>query len=132
METKSNNLQERQAHLEIKFQIEDLQENKCVLLKFSHTDHSLERSAQRGITPEMIYAVLEYGESFFKQGLVYYVLGADNIPKRFLKEKNRFKNLVVVGAGDSNSIVTCYRAKNPFKLIKHKSKKLLTHRQMAA
>ena len=66
------------------------------------------------------------------QGLNYYVLGERDIPDFLSKEKSHIKNTVVITAGDTNQVITCYKANNPFKRIKHKSKELYKNYKVAA
>lgn len=93
---------------------------------FTHTNHSFKRSAQRGINDNNMAIVILYGEPFYKQGLIYYVLGNDRIPESLLKDKEKLRNTVVIVDGDSDTIITCYRSKQPYKHIRRKSKKLFT------
>jgi hypothetical protein len=91
---------------------------------FIHTSHSNKRSCQRGVNTDKIIIALEYGNTTFKQGLLYYVLGEKDIPAHLQHHKNKFMNTVVIVSGDSNVIVTCYRSKNAVKNIKLKPKEL--------
>lgn len=91
---------------------------------FIHTSHSNKRSCQRGVNTDKIIIALEYGNTTFKQGLLYYVLGEKDIPSHLQHHKNKFMNTVVIVSGDSNVIVTCYRSKNAVKNIKLKPKEL--------
>ena len=91
---------------------------------FIHTSHSNKRSSQRGVNTDKIIIALEYGNTTFKQGLLYYVLGEKDIPAHLQHHKNKFMNTVVIVSGDSNVIVTCYRSKNAVKNIKLKPKEL--------
>jgi hypothetical protein len=112
----------------ITWQVTDISLEKSETLNFNHSQHSLERSNQRNISPNKIAQAIEYGTAYFKQGLIFYVLGDKSIPDYFTKKsKNNKANLIVVVAGDSNTILTCYRSKNPFKHIKKKQKNLTTH-----
>ena len=104
--------------------IKDEDLNKSETLRFSHSQHSFKRANQRNISSRNISEVIEYGKAFFKQGLVFYVLGEHNLPKS-LNQNDKSKNIVVIIAGDSNTILTCYRSKNPYKHIKKKQKTLV-------
>ncbi|OYU56708.1 MAG: hypothetical protein CFE25_05640 [Chitinophagaceae bacterium BSSC1] len=95
---------------------------------FNHTHHSLIRSAQRGINDRKLAIAILYGEPFYKQGLIYYVLGEDRIPEILSKEKEKLRNTVVVVDGDSDTVITCYRSKDPYKHIRVKSKSLFINR----
>lgn len=118
--------------MEIMFQVQDEDTLKITSLNFRHTKHSFLRAAQRGIDNEKITTALEFGDNFFKQGLIYYVLGENNMPDRYKKESKKLLNTVVVVSGDSNEVITCYRSKNPFKHLKKKSKKLYKNYKSAA
>jgi hypothetical protein len=98
--------------------------NQYLDFYFTHTLHSFKRSSQRGIDSNKIIVTLEYGEVFYKQGLIWYVLGTKCIPPHLEHKKNQLMNTVVIVSGNSNQIITCYRCTNPFKNIKTKSKTL--------
>lgn len=109
----------------ITWQIQDVATQKSYSIEFAMTDHFLHRSCQRNISESMIQIVIEYGSAYFKQGLIFYLLGSNNLPKQVLaQDRKRYRNLVVVVSSDDASIITTYRSKNPFKHIKKKSKML--------
>lgn len=111
----------------VTWEVKDEDLNKSETLSFKHSKHSFERASQRHINDQNIALVIEYGTEFFKQGLIFYALGENNLPagiKRKCGKKNM--NIVVVIAGDSNTILTCYRSKNPLKHLKKKQKNLVT------
>jgi magnesium-transporting ATPase (P-type) len=109
----------------ITWQVSDKSLEKSETLNFNHSQHSLERSNQRNIPTYKIAQAIEYGTAYFKQGLIFYVLGVKSIPDYITKKsRNNNSNLIVVVAGDSNTILTCYRSKNPFKHIKKKQKNI--------
>ncbi|GAB3840662.1 DUF4258 domain-containing protein [Hymenobacter jeollabukensis] len=110
--------------LNFRFEVSDPKTERSEVLEFNHTRHSAVRAAQRGIDTDKIALVLQYGECLCKQKLLYYILGEKNIPASLLKVGKELKNLVVIVAGDSNQVVTCYRSNNPFKHIRLKSKRL--------
>jgi hypothetical protein len=96
---------------------------KSVTLNFNHSQHSFKRSNQRNITPNSIAQAIEHGTAYFKQGLIFYVFGDKSMQVNIEKKsRNKNSNLIVVIAGDSNTILTCYRSKNPFKHVKKKQK----------
>ena len=107
----------------ITWQVTDKSLEKSETLNFNHSQHSYERSNQRNISSFKIAQTIEYGTAYFKQGLIFYILGDKNMPNITLK-KNKSSNLIVVVAGDSNTILTCYRSRKPFKHIKKKQKNL--------
>ena len=124
MKTKNDIAFEKNQQLEINFQVVDRKSLRTMDFHFKHTRHSFKRAAQRGINLNKITATLQYGENIYKQGLIYFILGENNIPDLLSKEKDKLKNTVVVVAGDSNEVITCYRSSDPFKKIKIKSKQL--------
>jgi len=99
---------------------------------FEHTEHSYLRACQRGLSQQKIVATLQYGESVYKQGLIYFILGENNIPDSLSKQKKHLKNTVVIVSGSSNQVITCYRSANPFKNIRTKSEKLCKNYNHAA
>ena len=118
---------------QIVWEVYDENLNKKETLCFMHSKHSLARSNQRNINAQNISDVIEYGTAFFKQGLVFYVLGDHHLSDSLIqKEHKKSKNIVVVVSGDSNTILTCYRTNNPFKHIKHKQKHLANQYSFAA
>ncbi len=116
--------------LELNYRVENALTNQSVELNIKHTHHSYVKAAQRGIDAKRISTALEYGENFYRQGLVFYVLGEDNIPDYLLKERKKLQNTVVIVSGDTNEVITCYRSKKAPGRIKRKSKILHTGAQM--
>jgi len=106
----------------ISWVVKDKKLNKSETLTFNHSDHSLRRANERNIKSKNIADVIEYGKAFFKQGMVFYVLGEQHLSDAIIQHKSQ--NMVIVVAGDSNTIVTCYRSDNPFKHVKKKQKNL--------
>jgi hypothetical protein len=109
-----------------KVESKDEKTGKVEVFKFTHTNHSFLRSAQRGIDDRKIATAILYGEPYYKQGLIYYVLGENKIPKQLQKETENLKNTIVVVCGSSDTVLTCYRSKSPFKHIRKKSKTLFS------
>ena len=118
--------------LEINFNFKDEINLTSLNFNFKHTKHSFLRAAQRGINSDKIEATLKYGESVYKQGLIYFILGEHNIPPFLYKDRNKLINTVVVVAGNSNQVITCYRSSNPFRHIKVKQKQLANKIKYAA
>ena len=122
---KNLNQIENAQSLKLSWEVKDDDLKKSEILNFNHTQHSLIRASQRNIYSKNISIAIEYGQEFFKQGLIFYVLGENNLPKNIThSERKKYENIVVVVSGDSNTILTCYRSKNPFKHIKKKQKNL--------
>jgi hypothetical protein len=124
MKKENYQIPDTKNQLKIQFEVEDEKTNKIQILKFEHTNHSLYRSDQRGISKSKISITLEYGTTFFKQGFIYYVLSKKDIPNFLMRDKSHLKNTVVIVSGDTNQVITCYRSSNPLKKMKHKSKEL--------
>ena len=110
--------------LQIAFKVATDKDLKPMEFTFEHTEHSYLRARQRGFNNQKIVATLQYGETVYKQGLIYFILGENNIPDSLCKKKEQLKNIVVIVSGDSNQVITCYRSANPFKNIRTKSEKL--------
>ena len=106
-------------------------EGKSMRFSFEHSDHSLIRSRQRSICNDKLSIALRYGQPLYKQGLVFYVLGEKDIPQHLARRKNELENTVVVVAGDTNRIITCYRNARPYHHIKTKTKRLYRSRTAA-
>ena len=116
--------QQSKEHLKIAFKVSADQGLSPIEFTFEHTNHSYLRSRQRGFNHQKIVATLQYGESVYKQGLIYYILGENNIPPSLNKQKEQLKNTVVIVSGHSNQVITCYRSASPFKNIRTKSERL--------
>ena len=89
--------------------------------------HCLQRAAQRGIQADAIAYTLEFGRVYFRQGMFFHVLGKKELPPALKQDWERLRHTVVVLSGDDNTLITAYRADNPFRNIRRKSKVLLTH-----
>jgi len=111
-------------YLQIAFKVATDKALSPIEFRFEHTKHSYLRARQRGLNEEKIVTALQYGETIYKQGLIYFILGENNIPDSLCKQKKQLQNTVVIVAGDSNQVITCYRSANPFKNIRTKSDRL--------
>lgn len=118
--------------MQIEFKVIDEDSRRPFSMQFLHTKHSIRRSAQRGIGNSKIAVALKYGDNFFKQGFIYYVLSQHNIPDFLKKDSKKLLNTVVVVSEKTNELVTCYRSINPFKHIKRKPKTLYKRQLVAA
>jgi hypothetical protein len=125
-------MEQTKAHLQISFKVVSDKGYRSMEFTFEHTQHSYHRACQRGLSNQKILAALQYGENVYKQGLIYYILGENNIPDSLCKQKEQLKNTVVIVSGDSNQVITCYRSSNPFKNIRVKSQKLFKKHANAA
>ena len=125
-------MKQSKEHLQIAFKVASEIGQSPIEFTFEHTEHSYLRARQRGFNTQKIIATLQYGENVYKQGLIYYILGENNIPDSLSKQKEQLKNTVVIVSGDSNQVITCYRSANPFKNIRTKSEKLFKKYNHAA
>lgn len=116
---------------EVRIQGLDGSSGREVTYSLTHTAHSRRRSSQRGIDPFRLETVIRYGEVVMKQGLMYCILGDSLIPDHLSRDRDKFRNIVVVLSGDSDEIVTCYRGRHPFRRIKRKRKDLWVDRKAA-
>lgn len=117
-------MKQNKEHLQIAFKVAVDKGLDPIEFMFEHTEHSYLRACQRGLNREKIIAALQYGENVYKQGLIYFILGENNIPASLSKQKEQLKNTVVIVSGNSNQVITCYRSADPFKYIRTKSEKL--------
>lgn len=91
---------------------------------FVHTNHSLIRSNQRGISNLAISLAIEYGRCFQRQGLDFFVLGTKSLPKNIENNiKEKIENTVVI-LTPNNEIITCYKERNAMRHISKKQKYL--------
>ena len=92
------------------------------------SNHSQTRSHQRGITKSQLYLAMDYSETIFKQGLIFFAVAERLFPENMdHRLRERLNNLVVVFSPISNEIVTCYRAEKGIHNIKRKSKRLFNN-----
>jgi len=90
-----------------------------------HSNHSEVRADQRGIKKTSIQVAMNYCTSFFKQGLIFHVVKNSLIPESLDPNiRKSIMNLVIIIAGDSGTILTCYKEKNAMRQIRKKSKVL--------
>jgi len=100
-------------------------------IRLNHTVHSRTRAAQRGIDHDRIDTVMVYGKSVYKQGMVFMYLGKDQVPDHLARHRDKYANTVVVLAGDSGTVITCYRCPNPAKHLRLKQKNLAVWKRAA-
>jgi hypothetical protein len=111
--------------------IRDEDTGLVVSFRFHHTNHSYVRAAQRGIDRLRLQTTLTYGEMFFRQGLIFCILGRQNVPDHLSGQRDKLENTIVVLSAETDTIITCYRCKEPYKHVKMKQKHL-SKRSMAA
>ena len=82
------------------------------LINIKHSKHSKVRAQQRAITIDLMKLAMLYSVGIFKQGLIYHVVKNSNLSNTIdNRQKNELKNIVVIIAGDSDEVITCYRDK---------------------
>jgi hypothetical protein len=116
----------------LNWEITDLVQKSTEKRSYRYSRHCLQRAAQRGIQADAIAITLEFGRVYFRQGMFFHVLGKKELPNTFIHEWERLRHTVVVLSGDDFTLITAYRADNPFRKIRRKSKVLLTHYQSIA
>jgi len=96
----------------------------------NHTDHSKWRACQRAIDTQILNLTLEFGTPFYRQGMVFYTVLKNNIPKNMDHSvRSKLKNIVVLLSSNGYQIVTCFRAKNAVKFLRRKPKELKRRRR---
>jgi len=101
---------------------EKLITNQLFTFPISHSRHSRQRAIQRKITDDHIQEVLNYSEGIFKQGMIFHYVKTKLLPDNFDPSlRRKIERLVIIIAGDSDTIVTCYETDNPQKWIKKKA-----------
>ena len=101
-------------------------------VQLKHSNHSRARAGQRALPMDLIQLALLYSISFFKQGLIFYVVKNSDLPNSFSKrQKHELKNMVVSVSIKNNEIITCYKNKKAMHHIKKKSKRLSTKKYAA-
>lgn len=94
------------------------------------TEHSLQRSKHRGISPDDISLAITYGDEMHKQGMTFYHMKRKNIPSYIEKETAlKIQDIVVVMDRSASTVITCYKSKNASQHLKRKQKYLLTYEQ---
>ena len=92
--------------------------------RLNYSKHADIRVSQRGVSKRTIRTLVRNGDVIRKQGLRYYYM-TNNELKYFDKElQGEMRNLVVLMAGDSDTVITCYKNEKALKRIKLKSKRL--------
>jgi len=94
------------------------------IFKLGITDHVDSRMAKRAIRKEAVSIALLHGEQFCKQGLVFHVMGENNVPQHLHPQvQKKCRNLIVVTDENSGVIITSYRNDEPMRYIKKKGKR---------
>lgn len=114
----------RSPGFEIEIPVYDPDTERVEKIILHHTVHSKARAAQRCIDMQRIDTVVTYGKSVSKQGLIFMYIGKDQVPMHLARQRDKYANTVVVLAGDSGTVITCYRCPNPAKHLRQKQKNL--------
>jgi hypothetical protein len=105
-------------------QVKDPVKHSLGILKFGVTDHVDSRMAKRAIKKEAVSIALLHGTQFHKQGLVFHVMGDNNLPYNLHPQVEKLcRNLVVVTDENSGCIITSYRNSDPMRYVKKKAKR---------
>lgn len=87
------------------------------------TNHAQTRMAQRNLTLEDVYFVLENGQRIHRAGAIFFFLGKRNIPEKLRSDQEhvRLEGSVVVTSRRLPRIITVYRNRsNGLRRIKRK------------
>jgi hypothetical protein len=88
------------------------------------TDHCIERLSERGFTHRHLLMAIEYGQEYFKQGMIFFVVCSKRLPNGLSSyDRHKLTNMVVVVSSDA-TVVTCYNSDSGSKHIKRKRKNL--------
>lgn len=94
--------------------------------EIAHSRHSQVRSSQRGFSVSDLLNVIEFGEQIERQGMIFHIINAKNLPQSFTKFfKDKWQEWVVVTDANQSMIITCYKAHGALKRIKRKVKTLI-------
>ncbi|MFK8105093.1 MAG: hypothetical protein AB8G15_21445 [Saprospiraceae bacterium] len=90
-----------------------------------HAKHSLLRAGQRAIPPEVLLLMLDFGTTFFQQGMVCYAVLNKHIPRGMKPSLiKKLKKFMVVMGSYAQQIVTYYYRRNSVKYLRKKKKEL--------
>lgn len=76
---------------------------------FNFTDHVLLRMPQRNVSWHDMHFVLQYGQRYYKTGIIHVFLGYRDIPKELRREYGRLEGTTVLVNQNTNTIITVYR-----------------------
>ncbi|MCA9917068.1 MAG: DUF4258 domain-containing protein [Anaerolineales bacterium] len=78
---------------------------------YRHSSHAIRRMAQRNVSKNSIAFVLENGQWFHRDGVIFVFLGGRDIQRsrEFAPEYERLEGTVVVLSRDGSRIITVYR-----------------------
>jgi hypothetical protein len=98
--------------------------NRFVEFKIQYSEHFMDRVLSRSICIDSITHAILYGDTFYKQGLVFFVLGKNHLSKNIKPQvQKKCRNLIVVMDVKSNVLITSYRNNDPLIYIRKKSKR---------
>jgi hypothetical protein len=104
--------------------INDELNNRFVEFKIEYSEHFMDRVLSRSICIDSITHAILYGDTFYKQGLVFFVLGKNHLSKNIKPQvQKKCRNLIVVMDVNSNLLLTSYRNNDPLIYIRKKSKR---------
>lgn len=104
--------------------IKDDLNNEFIQFNLKFSEHFLDRVLSRSICIDSITHAILNGETFYKQGLVFFVLGKNHLHKDVKpQQQKKCRNLIVVMDVNSNVLITSYRNNDPLCYIRKKSKR---------
>lgn len=78
----------------------------------------------------MLRIAITHGEAIHRQGLIFYVLRAKDIPGWIpASQQERLANLVAVTCEETGEVITCYKNKDAMRNITMKPKRLKRYSQ---
>lgn len=83
--------------------------------------HARQRASQRGLTPNELDFVLDFGRRIMRTGIRFVFLGERDIPERFQRSHGYLAGATLLISNDG-TVLTVYKNPNGLKVIKKKSK----------
>jgi hypothetical protein len=93
-------------------------------LQYELDSHAYQRSLERRIGQDEIAAAIMFGYWESKQGVSFYAITRDMVPRMCGIEYHRKEGLVVICDEGSAKVKTCFRRNDPVQYIKRKPKYL--------
>ena len=75
---------------------------------FEKSLHAEHRMAQRNLCDDAVRFVLQYGQRYYKEGIIHVFLGARDIPDDMYRRYGRLEGTIIL-VSPSSTIITVYR-----------------------
>ncbi len=99
---------------------------------FRLTYHGLRRAAQRNLSPDELEYILTYGRRVHRTGVVFYFLGARDLPLSDQRDPRSMRLVGSVLIVENDTLITAYRNPHALRCIKRKMKYRLSAAERAA